>query len=76
VVRTLSNIDRYGAESALGHPVLCPQANFDKVTPAMLREFVDREYRPENVVIAAVGVEHARLVEEVQRHFDSLPVRA
>eukprot|EP00750_Incisomonas_marina_P001387 INCI11158.1.p1 GENE.INCI11158.1~~INCI11158.1.p1 ORF type:complete len:526 (-),score=103.25 INCI11158.1:648-2225(-) len=63
----------FGADSALGHPVLCPSANFDLVTPAHLKEFMQQEYRPENVVIAAAGVEHDLLVKEVEAKFNSLP---
>ena len=53
--------------------MLCPSANFDLVTPAHLKEFMQQEYRPENVVIAAAGVEHDLLVKEVEAKFNSLP---
>jgi len=58
----------------LGNPT---DANVDKVDRNDLRNFYDKWYRPERMILAVVGdVEPAQLEALVQRHFASLQARA
>ncbi|KAJ1798514.1 Mitochondrial-processing peptidase subunit alpha [Coemansia sp. RSA 2399] len=46
----------------LGNPLLCPVSQLSMVTPDLLHAYHKRWYRPERIVVAAVGMEHERLV--------------
>ncbi len=64
----------YG-DRTLGRSV-SPQAShaqsFDHITPALLQEYAATYYQPGRMVVGAVGVDHARLVDLVQRAFGHL----
>ncbi|KAJ2552228.1 Mitochondrial-processing peptidase subunit alpha [Coemansia sp. RSA 1933] len=46
----------------LGSPLLCPPNQLSKVTPKSLHAYHRQWYRPERIVVAAVGMEHESLV--------------
>ncbi|KAJ1940327.1 Mitochondrial-processing peptidase subunit alpha, partial [Kickxella alabastrina] len=46
----------------LGNPLLCPLPQLQTATPAALAAYHARWYRPERMVVAAVGVDHGELV--------------
>jgi len=58
----------YG-DQTLGRPKICPEQNLDKITPNLMFNFLKHNYRPENMVLAAVGVEHERLVDLAEKYF-------
>ena len=59
-----------------GHPLgnyhLCQQADADVLSPARLRQFRDRYFTSERMVLAGAGVEHELLVDAAQRHFGDM----
>ncbi|KAJ1998833.1 Mitochondrial-processing peptidase subunit alpha [Coemansia thaxteri] len=46
----------------LGNPLLCPVSQLNAATPESLSAYHRRWYRPERIVVAAVGVDHEDLV--------------
>ncbi|KAJ1957019.1 Mitochondrial-processing peptidase subunit alpha, partial [Linderina pennispora] len=46
----------------LGNPLLCPPMQLAQATPERLAKYHSRWYRPERMVVAAVGMEHEELV--------------
>ncbi|KAI0033969.1 mitochondrial processing peptidase [Vararia minispora EC-137] len=56
----------------LGNPVLCPEDRINYVDAGLMRKFMRQWYRPERMVLAAVGVPHEELVELADKHFSSL----
>jgi predicted Zn-dependent peptidase len=56
---------------ALGEPILGTLETIERLDGEVLREYFERRYRPEQLIVAAAGaVEHARLSELVERHFE------
>ena len=54
----------------LGRPILGTVETIEAITPRAIRGFYRRQYRPENMVIAAAGhVDHATVVRLVKRAF-------
>ncbi|KAJ2604824.1 Mitochondrial-processing peptidase subunit alpha [Coemansia sp. RSA 1804] len=47
----------------LGNPLLCPLSQLDAVTSEALHAYHKQWYRPERIVVAAVGLEHETLVQ-------------
>ena len=62
----------YG-NNTLGLPKVCPEQNLDKITSSMMFNYLRHNYRPENMVLAAVGVEHELLVELAEKYFIDQP---
>ena len=55
---------------ALGQPILGTAETVDALTAAQLRDYHARRYRPENLLVSAVGpLEHERVAALVERHF-------
>jgi predicted Zn-dependent peptidase len=55
---------------ALGRPILGTAATVDALTPGQLREYHARRYRPEHLLVSAVGpLDHERVAELVEAHF-------
>ncbi|MBF9073860.1 M16 family metallopeptidase [Streptacidiphilus fuscans] len=62
----------YG-ESPLGRPVLGTVDTINALTRDQVYGFYRRRYRPENLVVAAAGnVDHAKVVRQVRRAFESV----
>ncbi|KAF8580110.1 mitochondrial processing peptidase [Ramaria rubella] len=58
----------YGAH-ALGNPLLCPEDRIDAVDGTLMRNSMERWYRPERMVIAGAGMHHEQLVEWADKYF-------
>ncbi|KAI0720073.1 Metalloenzyme, LuxS/M16 peptidase-like protein [Cerioporus squamosus] len=56
----------------LGNSLLCPEDRIDVISKDMLEKYMKRWYRPDRMVIAGAGMQHAELVEYVDRHFSHL----
>ncbi|KAF5301161.1 hypothetical protein FQA39_LY10839 [Lamprigera yunnana] len=56
-------------DNTLGLPKLCPHTNLEKINRQMLFNYLHTYHSPERIVVAGVGVEHARLVESAQKYF-------
>jgi mitochondrial-processing peptidase subunit alpha len=56
--------------NSYGLPTICPREKFDGVTGDLVRRYREIFYRPENYVVAGVGIEHEQMCEMVKRYFD------
>ncbi|XP_060526101.1 mitochondrial-processing peptidase subunit alpha [Cylas formicarius] len=56
-------------DNTLGLPKLCPTDNLEKIDRELLFMYLSKHYTPTSMVVAGVGVEHARLVDAVQKYF-------
>uniref|UniRef100_A0A2R5LI67 Mitochondrial-processing peptidase subunit alpha n=1 Tax=Ornithodoros turicata TaxID=34597 RepID=A0A2R5LI67_9ACAR len=61
------------ADNTLGLPKLCPKENIPVINRRVLFTYLSHHHTPERMVVAAVGVEHKALVEEVQKYFVEKP---
>ncbi|KAJ2777734.1 Mitochondrial-processing peptidase subunit alpha [Coemansia javaensis] len=52
----------------LGNPLLCPLPQLNAATPDSLARYHRRWFRPERMVVAAVGVDHNELVRMCSAH--------
>jgi predicted Zn-dependent peptidase len=72
VVHDLFAKTLYG-DSPLGRPVLGTVDTINALTRDQVHGFYRRRYRPENLVVAAAGnVDHAKVVRQVRRAFESV----
>ncbi|KAH9957548.1 Metalloenzyme, LuxS/M16 peptidase-like protein [Lactifluus volemus] len=58
--------------TGLGNPILCPEDRIHLIDSSLMRDFMERWYRPERMVIAGAGMAHEELVELADKHFSSL----
>jgi mitochondrial-processing peptidase subunit alpha len=58
--------------TGLGNPILCPEDRIRLIDSSLMRDFMERWYRPERMVIAGAGMAHEELVELADKHFSSL----
>ncbi|CAG8640513.1 7413_t:CDS:2, partial [Racocetra fulgida] len=49
--------------NTLGNPMLCPEERLNTITPELIRDYMLTWYRPERIVVAAVGAKHEDVVE-------------
>lgn len=56
-------------DNTLGLAKLCPTSNLEKIDREMLFMYLSQHYVPQRMVVAGVGVDHERLVEQVQKYF-------
>lgn len=61
----------YGGKT-LGNPLLCPEDRIEVIDEGVLRGCMKDWYRPERMVIAGAGMQHAELVELTDKYFSSL----
>ncbi|RIB08665.1 Metalloenzyme, LuxS/M16 peptidase-like protein [Gigaspora rosea] len=59
--------------NTLGNPMLCPEERLNTITPELIRDYMLTWYRPERIVVAAVGAKHEDVVELVNKHFGDIP---
>ncbi|CAH8599316.1 unnamed protein product [Schistosoma turkestanicum] len=55
--------------NTLGLPKYCPKENLGKINREDIIRFISTQYRPENIVIAGVGIEHDSFVKSVEKYF-------
>jgi predicted Zn-dependent peptidase len=59
---------------SLGRPILGTEEGIREMPRTVLTGYMKRHYAPPNVVVAAAGkLEHAQILDLVQRHFADLP---
>ena len=62
--------ERYFGNHPLGHNILGSKKNVRRFTPEILKQFMQRHYTPDRMVISVVGnVEFKKLVHLCQKHF-------
>jgi len=54
-------------DNTLGLPKICPKDNIPKIDQQLLFTYMKHHFSPKRMVIAGVGVDHNRLVENVQK---------
>ncbi|OMJ24007.1 Mitochondrial-processing peptidase subunit alpha [Smittium culicis] len=60
--------------NTLGNPLLCPESQLELIDSEKLKAYHNMWFSPDRVVIAAIGVDHQKLVDLCkQAGFDSLP---
>jgi processing peptidase subunit alpha len=69
MLQDLSHTAAFGTSSPLGKPLMCPPKNLGSVTPEMLKAFIDENYCPSNMVLAAAGYDHDELVALAEASF-------
>lgn len=57
----------------LGLPKICPEENLEKINSSILFNYLKHNHKPENMVLAGVGVEHDELVELAKKYFVDQP---
>ena len=62
--------ERYFGNHPLGHNILGSKKNVRRFTPEILKQFMQRHYTPDRMVISVVGnVDFKKLVHLCQKHF-------
>ncbi|OLY79330.1 Mitochondrial-processing peptidase subunit alpha [Smittium mucronatum] len=60
--------------NTLGNPLLCPETQIEAANPKSLKAYHNMWFSPDRVVIAAIGVDHQKLVDLCKRcGFETLP---
>jgi len=63
-------------ESPLGYTILGPVENIQSITREQLREYIQRNYTADRMVVAAAGpVDHAELVRHAEELFGGFPAK-
>ena len=55
--------------NTLGLPKLCPQKNIPVINQKILYHYMSHYHTPERMVLAGVGIDHARLVDAAEKCF-------
>ncbi|KAI0233464.1 Mitochondrial-processing peptidase subunit alpha, partial [Massospora cicadina] len=58
--------------NSLGKPTLCSPEALPGINSEMLRDYVQKMYTPERIVVAASGAPHDAIVELAQKHFGDM----
>ncbi|RPB01991.1 hypothetical protein L873DRAFT_1842135 [Choiromyces venosus 120613-1] len=58
--------------NTLGNPLLCPEDRLDEIRRETIMEYRSIFYRPERIVIAFAGVDHASAVKLAERYFGDM----
>lgn len=57
----------------LGSPLLCPLEQLSKISLDEIHRYRDLFYRPDNLVVAMLGIPHERSLELVDKYLGSMP---
>ncbi|KAF9336425.1 Mitochondrial-processing peptidase subunit alpha [Podila minutissima] len=50
-------------DNTLGNPLLCPMEKLDTMTTANIKQYINTWYKPERIVVSAVGADHDKVVD-------------
>ncbi|KAG0339957.1 Mitochondrial-processing peptidase subunit alpha [Podila humilis] len=50
-------------DNTLGNPLLCPMENLETMTTANIKQYINTWYKPERIVVSAVGADHDQVVD-------------
>ncbi|KAF9437704.1 Mitochondrial-processing peptidase subunit alpha [Entomortierella beljakovae] len=59
-------------DNTLGNPLLCPIENLETMTTDNIKSFINTWYRPERIVVSAVGADHDQVVELTEKLFGDM----
>ncbi|KAF9997603.1 Mitochondrial-processing peptidase subunit alpha [Entomortierella chlamydospora] len=61
-------------DNTLGNPLLCPLDKLETMTTDDIKTYIDTWYRPERIVVSAVGEDHDRVVDLTEKLFGDMKV--
>ncbi|KAF9025462.1 Mitochondrial-processing peptidase subunit alpha [Podila verticillata] len=50
-------------DNTLGNPLLCPMDKLEIMTTANIKQYINTWYKPERIVVSAVGADHDKVVD-------------
>ncbi|KAF8930903.1 Metalloenzyme, LuxS/M16 peptidase-like protein [Dissophora ornata] len=59
-------------DNTLGNPLLCPMENLESMTTDNIKSYINTWYRPERIVVSAVGADHDKVVDLTQKLFGDM----
>ncbi|WPH02151.1 mitochondrial-processing peptidase subunit alpha [Acrodontium crateriforme] len=59
-------------DNTLGHPLLCPKERLDSIDRRTVEAYRKAFYRPDRIVVAYAGVEHAEAVRLTEKYFGDM----
>lgn len=59
-------------DNTLGNPLLCPMENLESMTTENVKTYINTWYRPERIVVSAVGADHEGVVELTEKLFGDM----
>ncbi|KAF9103635.1 Mitochondrial-processing peptidase subunit alpha [Mortierella sp. GBA35] len=63
-------------DNTLGNPLLCPIENLETMTTENIKTFINTWYRPERIVVSAVGADHDKVVDLTHKYFGDMKASA
>ncbi|CAG8453596.1 1005_t:CDS:2 [Paraglomus occultum] len=58
--------------NTLGFLMICSEERLSAMKPTIIREYLERWYRPERIVIAGAGIEHEETVKLAEKYFGAM----
>ncbi|KAG0264856.1 Mitochondrial-processing peptidase subunit alpha [Linnemannia exigua] len=59
-------------DNTLGNPLLCPMENLETMTTDNIKKYISTWYRPERIVVSAVGADHDKVVDLTHKFFGDM----
>ncbi|KAK3842430.1 MAG: Metalloenzyme, LuxS/M16 peptidase-like protein [Linnemannia gamsii] len=59
-------------DNTLGNPLLCPMENLETMTTENIKRYISTWYRPERIVVSAVGADHDKVVDLTHKLFGDM----
>ncbi|KAI1310002.1 Mitochondrial-processing peptidase subunit alpha [Mortierella claussenii] len=61
-------------DNTLGNPLLCPMENLETMTTDSIKTYINTWYKPERIVVSAVGADHDKVVDLTEKLFGDMKV--
>ncbi|KAF9561564.1 Mitochondrial-processing peptidase subunit alpha [Mortierella alpina] len=59
-------------DNTLGNPLLCPMDKLETMTTNNIKNYINTWYRPERIVVSAVGADHDKVVDLTKQLFGDM----
>ncbi|KAF9925022.1 Mitochondrial-processing peptidase subunit alpha [Linnemannia zychae] len=59
-------------DNTLGNPLLCPLESLATMTTDNIKKYINTWYRPERIVVSAVGADHDKVVDLTHKYFGDM----
>lgn len=59
-------------DNTLGNPLLCPIENLETMTTENIKQYINTWYRPDRIVVSAVGADHDKVVDLTHQLFGDM----
>ncbi|KAI8345917.1 Metalloenzyme, LuxS/M16 peptidase-like protein [Mortierella sp. GBAus27b] len=59
-------------DNTLGNPLLCPMENLEVMTTDNVKTYINTWYKPERLVVSAVGADHDQVVKLTEKYFGDM----